>query len=150
MHDNPRYEPLEASALFADGAAARTPPAGTVPRGVLEERAEPAMSEALVRRGRERYDIHCAPCHDRLGNGAGIVVARGFKAPPSLHIPRLRAAPPSHFVDVILRGFGSMASAAHRVGVSDRWAIAAYIRALQLSQYAPAGTLPPTDRDLLP
>jgi mono/diheme cytochrome c family protein len=90
-------------------------------------------SQALDR-GRERYDIYCSPCHGATGDGNGIVIRRGFPTPPSYHIPRLRNAPAGHFFDVMTRGYGVMYSYASRVTPEDRWAIAAYIRALQLSQ----------------
>jgi mono/diheme cytochrome c family protein len=104
------------------------------------------MTEALLKRGRERYGIYCAMCHDASGYGRGEVPSRGFPAPPSLHIERLRSAPTSYFVDVITNGHGVMYSHADRVTPADRWAIAAYIRALQLSQDAPVGALSDDDR----
>ncbi len=99
------------------------------------------VSAALLSRGRERFDIYCAPCHSRLGDGDGMIVRRGFPAPPSYHTERLRAAPDSHFYQVITRGYGAMYPYADRVTPEDRWAIVAYIRALQLSQHAPASLL---------
>ena len=101
----------------------------------------PATREVLVR-GRERFDIYCTPCHSRLGDGNGIVVQRGFRRPPSFHEPRLRQAPLGHFYDVMSNGFGAMPDYAAQVNPRDRWAIAAYIRALQLSQSAPASAVP--------
>lgn len=157
MYDQPRYKPLGASRLFPDGAASRTPPAGTLPaaRGALaaassgraggdsvardaEALAAPRlpypMTAQLLARGRERFTIYCQPCHSPLGDGDGLVVRRGFPAPPSFHSPRLRAAPDRHFFDVISRGYGIMYPYGDRVEPADRWAIVAYIRALQLSQ----------------
>lgn len=99
------------------------------------------VSEALLRRGRERFDIYCAPCHSRLGDGDGMVVRRGFPAPPSYHSERLRGAPDSHFYQVITDGYGAMYAYADRITPNDRWAIVAYIRALQLSQHAPTSLL---------
>jgi mono/diheme cytochrome c family protein len=96
-----------------------------------------------LERGRERFDIFCAPCHSRLGDGNGMVVQRGYRRPPSYHIERLRTAPLGHFYDVISNGFGAMPDYAAQIPPSDRWAIVAYIRALQLSQNAPASLVPP-------
>jgi mono/diheme cytochrome c family protein len=104
------------------------------------------MTAALLARGRERYGIYCAVCHDLAGYGQGIVPSRGFPHPPSYHIDRLRKAPASYFVDVITHGHGAMYSYADRVSPADRWAIAAYIRALQLSQDAPAAALTDAER----
>ncbi len=96
----------------------------------------PPVTLALLERGQERFRIFCTPCHSELGDGRGMIVQRGFPSPPSYHIERLRAAPTSHFYDVITDGFGAMYSFAARVPPADRWAIAAYIRALQRSQNA--------------
>lgn len=137
MAEQAKYTPLSPSHLWPDGASARPLVAGTVSRGALDAAAAlatpPPMSAALVARGRERYDIFCAPCHGPTGEGDGRVVQRGFPAPPSYLIPRLRAASAQHFVDVITNGYGVMFSYAARVPPHDRWAIAAYIRALQLA-----------------
>ena len=96
------------------------------------------VDDAVMARGRERYDIFCSPCHGRTGDGDGMVVQRGYRRPPSFHIDRLRQAPPGHFFDVITNGFGAMPDYAAQIPVRDRWAIVAYIRALQLSQHATA------------
>ena len=150
MSYQPRYDSYEPSGLFADGKSRQAPPAGTMARGdevpLAALNPRPEMSMELLARGRERYEIYCTPCHDQAGYGRGIVPARGFPEPPSFHIARLRGAPDSHVVDVITRGHGVMFSYADRVAPADRWAIAAYIRALQLSQDAPAGLL--DDQDL--
>jgi mono/diheme cytochrome c family protein len=106
------------------------------------ERAPP-LTPALLQRGQDRFRIYCTPCHSELGDGNGMVVQRGFPHPPSYHVDRLRQAPTRHFYDVITDGYGAMYSFADRVGPADRWAIAAYIRALQLSQHTPATDLPP-------
>lgn len=162
MHDAPKYEPLEASEIFADGTSARPLIPGTVARGLLREDRHlytgmsadgelvddlpfPVTHE-LVERGRERYNAFCSPCHDRVGNGRGMVVQRGFKQPNTFHSDRLRATPVGYFFDVITKGFGEMSSYAAQVEPEDRWAIAAYIRALQLSQSAPVELLSPADQ----
>lgn len=98
----------------------------------------PPVTMALLQRGQERFRIYCTPCHSELGDGHGMIVQRGFPAPPSYHTDRLRGAPTQHFYDVITNGYGAMYSFAGRVAPADRWAIAAYIRALQLSQHPPA------------
>lgn len=139
--------------LFADGSANRLPPEGSVARGDLPYRARlatrPPMSPALLERGRERFDIYCSPCHGLLGDGQGVVTRRGFPSPPSLHLPRLRQAPERHFMTVIDEGYGQMYGYAARVAPPDRWAIVAYIRALQLSQGFPAGQLGAAERAAL-
>lgn len=146
MAVQPKLMPSQASGLFADGKANQAPPPGTVARGALAEAARlerrPPLTPALLARGRERFDIYCSPCHGRLGDGNGLVPQRGFPHPPSFHQQRLRDAPAAHFLDVIENGYGAMFSYAARVPAADRWAIVAYIRALQLSQRAPADELP--------
>jgi mono/diheme cytochrome c family protein len=107
------------------------------------------ITPALLARGQNRFNIFCAPCHSRAGDGDGMIARRGFPAPPSYHTARLRNAPDSHFYDVISRGYGVMYPYADRVSPHDRWAIVAYIRALQLSQHAPASALTPRDLHLL-
>jgi mono/diheme cytochrome c family protein len=107
------------------------------------------LRRALIMRGRERYEIFCAVCHGRTGDGTGMIVRRGFRAPPSYHIDRLREAPAGHYFDVMTNGFGAMASYANRIEVADRWAIVAYIRALQLSQNAPLDDVPDDERNKL-
>ena len=161
MHDAPRYEPLEASTFFTDGRGSRTLVANTVARGMLREDEHlyqgkidgqltdsfpmPVTAEVMAR-GRERFNVFCAPCHGRTGQGNGMVVQRGFRAPPSFHEERLRAAPVGYFFDVQTNGFGAMADYAAQVPVADRWAIAAFIRALQFSQRATVGDVPPERR----
>jgi mono/diheme cytochrome c family protein len=100
---------------------------------------------ALLQRGQQRFDIFCAPCHGRSGTGDGMIVRRGFPAPPSYHTERLRNAPDSHFYQVISDGYGVMYPYADRIAPADRWAIVAYIRALQLSQHAPRDRLDTQD-----
>ncbi len=152
MHDQPKYQPLEASAFFADGRASRPVVPGTVARGQLREDSRLyagrdsagsfveevpfSVTRAVLDRGHERYDIYCSPCHDRVGNGNGMIVQRGFKRPPSLHEERLRDTPDGYFFQVVTEGFGAMKGYAAQVPPRDRWAIVAYIRALQLSQHA--------------
>jgi mono/diheme cytochrome c family protein len=156
MHDQPRYKPLASTTFFDDGRSARPPIEDTVARGQLrvndarytgKENGKDidffpiAISRADLTRGQERFNIFCSPCHGRTGDGRGMIVSRGFKQPPpSYHDPRLVNAPVGHFFDVMTNGYGAMYSYASRVPVDDRWRIAAYIRALQLSQNAPAGT----------
>ena len=161
MAEQPRYEPLGKSDFFIDGRSSRQPVEGTVARGELRDDEQfytgniggkPAetfpfpVSAEILQRGRQRFDIFCSPCHDRVGNGQGMVVRRGFRAPPSLHIDRLRQAPPGHFFDVMTRGFGTMPSYAAQISAADRWAIAAYIRALQFSQQARLTDVPENER----
>ena len=151
MHDQPKYKPLRASRFFDDGRASRPLVEGTVARGHLheDEAPVPPVTRALLVRGRERYDIFCAVCHDRAGTGRGMIVERGFKQPPSFHIDRLRQVPDRYVVDVIGKGFGVMPSYAQQIRIADRWAIAAYVRALQLSQQATLADVPAAERALL-
>jgi mono/diheme cytochrome c family protein len=134
MSDQPRLDEYERSTIFRNGKVLQSPPPGSVSReqdlgNVLSER--PVMSLALVERGRERFNIFCSECHGSGGDADGMIVQRGFPQPPSFSEPRLMRAPDEYFVDVITNGHGSMYSYSDRVPPSDRWAIAAYIRALQ-------------------
>lgn len=164
MHDQPKYEPLESSSFFRDGRASRPPVEGTVWRterigdpayttgrlGAQYVAAVPApITTGLLARGRQRYDIFCAPCHDRVGTGSGMIVLRGYRKPPSFHIPRLREQADGYFFDVITNGFGVMPDYAQQIPVDDRWAITAYIRALQLSQAATLADVPESERAAL-
>jgi mono/diheme cytochrome c family protein len=153
MSHQSRYDSYEKSELFADGKSMQSPPYGTVARDdpamIAALRHRPPMSAALLDRGHERFNIYCAPCHDLSGYGHGVIPSRGFSQPPSLHEVRLRNMPSSYFVDVMTHGHGVMYSYADRVTPSDRWAIAAYVRALQLSQHAPAASLTPRERKKL-
>lgn len=166
MKDQAKYEPLEASEFYADGRASRPLVAGTVPRG-MDSQLDPAYSgkneagqfvdefpfpvtREVVQRGRERYDIYCSPCHGYDGYGQGMIVQRGFPAPSSFHTDGLRQAPVGYFYDVITNGFGRMYSYAYRVDPDDRWAIAAYIRALQRSQNATQQDVPAEELQNLP
>ncbi|MEQ8789309.1 MAG: cytochrome c [Pirellulaceae bacterium] len=164
MADQPRIEPFEAAAIKARNSSARIPVEGTVARGELQVDAHfysgrvdgqlattipMQVDQSALRRGQQRYNIFCAPCHGRTGYGRGMVVRRGFPAPPSLHIQRLREAPPGHFYDVIANGFGRMADYASQVPPEDRWKIVAYLRALQLSQHAEREILTRADLEKL-
>jgi mono/diheme cytochrome c family protein len=161
MHDQPKYKSLRASAFFADGRTSRPRVDGTVARGELEN--DPArrfgkldgeyikvsplpITKELLLRGRERYNIYCSVCHDRVGRGNGMIVQRGYRRPPSFHDERLREAADGYFFDVITNGFRVMPSYAREVRVRDRWAITAYIRALQLSQAAQLTQLAESER----
>jgi mono/diheme cytochrome c family protein len=140
MADQPKYEPLEPAESFPNGQSARLPPSGTVSRGArlepVPDKSPLPVTKTLLSRGRERYDIYCSPCHGRAGDGNGMIPQRGFPRPPSYHTERLRRAPDRHFYEVISQGYGVMYDYANRVTPEDRWAIVAYIRALQLSQNA--------------
>jgi mono/diheme cytochrome c family protein len=158
MSYQPRYDPLEPSDFFANGMSARPRIAGTVARGELV--SNPFLetgkigaadgdgfpfpvTAAVIDRGQERFNIYCSECHGRVGDGNGMIPSRGFKHPPSYHEEKLKKAPVGHFFDVVTNGFGAMPSYASRVAVDDRWRIAAYIRALQLSQSATPADVPP-------
>jgi cbb3-type cytochrome c oxidase subunit III len=164
MHVQPRYKSLEPSTFFDDGRSARPPVEGTVARGHLRidehlytgkvngvdvDTFPFPVTRAVLERGRERFNIFCSPCHDHTGSGNGIIPQRGFRHPPSYHIDRLRKAPVGHFFDVITNGFGAMYSFASRIAPRDRWAIVAYIRALQLSENATMADVPPEARSQL-
>ncbi|TPJ70602.1 cytochrome c [Mesorhizobium sp. B2-7-1] len=146
MEDQPRYDPLDASNQFADGMSARTPVTGTVTRDAdlspVPDKIPYPITIELLQRGQQRFDIFCSPCHGRTGDGHGMIVQRGFPAPPSYHQDALRRASDRHFYDVITNGYGAMYSYAARVPPKDRWAIVAYIRALQYSRDAPVVKLP--------
>jgi hypothetical protein len=158
MHVQPRVNPLAKSDFFPDQRSARPPVEGTVARGQLHEDTYfytgkigntpgdympfPVTKEVLDR-GRERYNIFCAPCHSRVGDGNGFVPSRGFaRKPPSYHIPRLQKAPVGYFYDVITEGFGIMPDYSSQIPPRDRWNIVAYVRALQLSQNATMADVP--------
>jgi mono/diheme cytochrome c family protein len=158
MADQPKYDPLEASDFFADGQSARPRIPGTVARGEIANDGFMStgkingvdadgfpfpITEQVMNRGEERFNIYCSPCHSKVGDGNGMVPSRGYRHPPSFHTDTLRAAKTSHFFDVMTNGFGAMPPYAAQVNVRDRWAIVAYIRALQLSQHATVADLPP-------
>jgi hypothetical protein len=161
MADQPRYDPLEESRFFADGQSARPLVPGTVARGALnpdvhlyEGIADGAPAKAfpfpitrtVLERGRERYDIYCSPCHSRTGDGDGMIVRRGFTRPPSFHDERFRQLPPGALFRTITDGLAAMPSYRVQIEVRDRWAIAAYVRALQLSHSAALADVPPERR----
>jgi mono/diheme cytochrome c family protein len=161
MASQPSYKPYEGSAFFEDGSSARSLVAGTVAQRTLREDAflytgklgaelvdsfPFEMTAERLQRGRERYDIYCSMCHGRTGAGDGMIVQRGYKQPPSLHSPQLRARRVGHFFDVMTNGFGVMPSYASQVPVEDRWAIAAYVRVLQMSQNATMADVPADKR----
>lgn len=164
MQDQPKYKPLGESRFFTDGRAARPIPAGAIARDELTE-DDPAHTGAngsgflatlpvsvdrdLILRGQDRFNIFCSPCHGRLGNGDGMVHRRGFWIPPTLHTDRLRAVAPGYLYQVIANGYGAMPSYQEQISVHDRWAIVAYIRALQLSRHATLNDVPEQERGRL-
>lgn len=166
MHDAPRYDPLEESAIWRNGMSAQPIVQGTVARGHLnddtvmfegKDGGQPAanfpfaITRAELDRGQERYNVYCAPCHDRTGTGNGMVVQRGYRQAASFHIDRLRTIAPGYIFDVITNGFGVMPDYKAQIPADDRWRIVAYIRALQLARHAttadvPAGELSKLDQ----
>jgi hypothetical protein len=164
MANQPRYDPLEASNFFQDGQSARPRIPGTVARGELS--SDPFFDTGklggaegdgfpfpvtieVVNRGHERFDIYCSECHGRVGDGNGMIPSRGYRRPPSFHTATLRTAKTGHFFDVMTNGFGAMPPYGTMIPPRDRWAIVAYIRALQLSQNANVNDVPTNDRALL-
>ena len=162
MHDQPRFKPFAESDFYTDLRSARPPVEGTVARGQLREDSylytgkigdNPGdympfpVTKELLARGQQRYNIYCAPCHSRVGDGNGVIPSRGFpRKPPSFHTDRLRKVPLGYLFDVTTNGFGSMSDYASQIAPPDRWAIVAYIRALQLSHGATAGEVPAGQR----
>jgi len=159
MARQPKQRPLSPTDFFGDGRSERALVDGTVARGSIEQDALAipkdsdafplAVTPELLARGRERFDIYCSVCHGKLGDGNGMVAQRGFRHPPTYHSERLRQAPVGHFYDVMTNGFGAMPDYSAQIPPRDRWAIIAYIRALQLSQNAPASELPAEMREKL-
>ncbi len=164
MHDQPKYQPLEGSTFFNDAQASRPLVAGTVARGHLKDDAllytgkvdgaealifPWAVDEKVMARGQERFNIYCSPCHGQTGMGDGMVVKRGYRRPPALSDLRLREAAPGHFFEVITNGFGAMPDYAAQIKATDRWAIVAYVRALQLSAHATLEDVPVAQRGRL-
>lgn len=161
MANQPRYDPLEASDFFADGMSARPRVAGTVARGDISDNPffdtgkingqvadgfPFAVTSDVVDRGQERFNIYCSECHGRVGDGNGMIPSRGFRRPPSYHTETLRKRPTGHFFDVMTNGFGAMPPYGTMIPPRDRWAIVAYIRALQLSQNATVNDVPVDQR----
>lgn len=172
MHNQPKFIPLRSNTFFPDQRSARYPVPGTVPR--LEnatmdaEQLDPAsyflsgkhgnafgnelpfpLTAEVLDRGQQRFNIYCAPCHARIGDGNGMIVQRGYKHPPSFHQERLRNAPIGYFYDIMSNGLGAMPDYAAQIEPADRWKIAVYIRALQRSQNATLADVPPADQDKL-
>ena len=158
MHDQPKYIPLRPSEFFMDGRSARPIPEGTVARGHLDDddllytgkgpdgkfsdTFPFPVTKDVVLRGQQRFNVYCTPCHDRTGSGEGMIVRRGFRRPPTYHSDRLRQVTNGYIYDVITNGFGVMPDYSAQIPVRDRWAIVAYVRALQLSQQVPLNDLP--------
>ena len=164
MHDQPKYVPLRESAFFGDSRSARPIVPGTVARGRLNDDAllytgkingadadvfPYPITDAVLARGQERFNIYCSPCHGRTGQGDGMVVRRGYRRPPSYHQYRLRSAAVGHFFDVMTNGFGAMSDYAAQMSPEDRWAVVAYLRALQLSEHATVADVPASEREKL-
>jgi len=169
MHDAPRYDPYEKSAILPNSSSAQPLVAGTVPRletagAVLDEdellntgkiNGRPAgvfpfaISRADLDRGEERFNIYCSPCHGKTGEGNGMVVQRGYRQAANYHIERLRLMPIGYFVDVMTNGFGAMPDYRAQIPAADRWRIAAYVRVLQLTHAATEGDVPAADLEKL-
>jgi cytochrome c len=166
MDDQPRYKAQSESRFFADGLSMREPIEGTVPRGWLRldssvyyegkdaggnlvEKSPLIATMELLERGRQRYDIYCAPCHGRVGDAKSTVVKQGMLAPPSFHEQRLRDTADGHFYEVITDGVRNMPPYRYQIPVKDRWAIVAYVRALQRSQNATENDVPSEVRETM-
>jgi mono/diheme cytochrome c family protein len=161
MHQAARYDPLERSEFYADQRSARPLVEGTVARGFLRDDArfytgkdgtalvsdipEPVTKDLLLR-GQDRFNVYCSPCHGRTGEGNGMIVQRGLKQPPSFHIERLRAQVDGYFYDVMTNGFGAMQDYSAQLPPQDRWAVVAYVRALQYSRRVNVADLPEAER----
>jgi hypothetical protein len=165
MYNDQKIKPLEESPFFTDRLSSRTLVEGTVPRGYLRmdehlvtgrvdgrlvEDFPFAITDSIMRRGQERFNIFCSPCHGRLGDGTGMIVQRGFPKPNSFHDDSVRVKPAGHFFDVMTNGFGRMYSYAPSIPVNDRWAIVAYVRALQYSRQVKLQSLNPAEQAKLP
>jgi mono/diheme cytochrome c family protein len=164
MHDQPKERTFRSTSFYKDHRSERPQVAGTVARGELDlddhfyrgkvdgkpaETFPMPITAAILARGRERYEIYCTPCHGKVGDGDGMIVARGMRRPPSYHIERLQNSPPGYFFDVITNGFGAMYDYSDRIKPADRWAIIAYVRALQQSQNAKIEDVPEPERERL-
>ena len=165
MQDQPKYKTYGQNTFFEDGRDSRPIPPNTVARGELNEDTAfyqgkvngvdidyfpIPITQEVIERGHNRFDIYCSPCHGRVGNGLGMIVRRGLKQPPSYHIDRLRTAPAGHFFDVVTNGYGAMLNYSAQIQPRDRWAIISYIRALQFSQNASVADLPANIKANLP
>ncbi|MEW5983823.1 MAG: cytochrome c [Acidobacteriota bacterium] len=164
MHDQPRYKPYARSDFFSDRRASRALVPGTIARGHLRDDALlyegkvdgqlstvfpfPVTAEVMAR-GRERFDVFCSACHGFTGTGDGMIVRRGYRRPTSFHDERLRQVPPGYIYDVVTNGFGAMPDYATQIPVRDRWAIVAYLKALQRSQHATMADVPEAERGRL-
>jgi mono/diheme cytochrome c family protein len=161
MHDQPKFKPYAKSDFFADQRSARPLVDGTIARGHLRDDTllftgkadgKPAevfpfaITASVMERGHERFDIFCSPCHGRTGTGDGMIVRRGYRRPPTFHQDRLRQVAPGYVFDVITNGFGAMPDYAQQIPVEDRWAIVAYLKALQRSQQATIDNVPEANR----
>lgn len=164
MQDQPKYKPLAQNRFFLDGRNSRPIPANTVAldelndtdsyhtgtsHGTFLDTIPAKIDSALLNRGRDRYDIFCSPCHGRLGDGNGMVAQRGVRAPANFHTDRLRSVPPGYIFQVITNGYGGMGDYGDQVPADDRWAIVAYIRALQYSRNASVNDVPTAARGQL-
>lgn len=164
MQVQPKYTSLSPSSFFVDGRSARPIPANTIARGHLNDNdafhtgavngtfldtIPTPITHQLLDRGQQRFNIYCSPCHGPLGDGDGMVARRGLKIPANFHTDRLRDAPPGYLFQVITNGYGAMPDYRNQVQIADRWAIVAYIRALQLSQNSTEAEVPPEDRKKL-
>ncbi|MFH1699382.1 MAG: cytochrome c [Candidatus Zixiibacteriota bacterium] len=158
MDDQEKVKPQSANSFFEDGASMRNPVAGTIARGDLRDddefylgkndrgdfiRTSPIdVDMEILKRGRERFDIYCSPCHSRLGDGKGIMIKKGYLPPPSFHDDRIREMPAGQIFDVVTNGVRNMPAYAHQIPVNDRWAIITYLRALQKSQNSKPNDVP--------
>ena len=164
MHNTPVGQPLRESLFVKGVSTSRAPVEGTIARGTLQDDAAfytgkeggaPAnalpfpLTAQVLDRGEERFNIYCSPCHGVSGRGDGMIVRRGYRQPPSFHVDRLQQAPLGHFYDTMTNGFGAMPDYRAQIAPRDRWAIAAYVRALQLSQHATAADIPAEERQKL-
>jgi mono/diheme cytochrome c family protein len=164
MHNQPKYVTYRSSEFFADGLSERQPIVNTVARGELhddsyfntgkvglkeEDRFPFPITQGVMERGRERFDIYCSPCHSRVGDGNGMIVKRGYRQAANFHLPRYLSQPVGHYYDVISHGWGAMPDYAAQIEPADRWAIAAYIRALQYAQSGASADVPAEQRGQL-
>jgi len=165
MDDQPKYKAQSSSEFFDDGSAMRRPVEGTVARGDLRDdvayftgkdgfgtfiaHMPTAITKASLKRGRERFDIYCAPCHGRVGDGRGIMIQYQYAPPPSFHNERVRRMSDGEVFDIVTNGVRNMPSYKHQLPVDDRWAIIGYLRALQRSQNATLDDLPEQIQDSL-